>query len=84
MKTLKDYSIEELKLALDRKIKEEEKIPKIISNPDFTKLINMAKEHIDNLAHKFIIDEDADRYFYEEVMTSLFGKDIFTWINKCL
>lgn len=49
MKTLKDYSIEELKLALDRKIKEEEKIPEIISNPDFTKLINMAKEHIDNL-----------------------------------
>ena len=44
----------------------------------------MAKEHINNLAHKFIIDEDADHYFYEEVMKTLFGKDIFTWINKKL
>ena len=85
MKTLEDYSIEELKIALDRKIKEQEKIPEIIANPDFTELINMAKERINNLAHKFIIEEDSDHYyFYEEVMKTLFGKDIFTWINKQL
>ena len=79
MKTLKDYSIEELKLAL--KIKEQEKIPEIIPNPDFTNLINMSKEYINDLANGRFNEGDT-HYFYEELMTTLFGKDIFTWINK--
>jgi hypothetical protein len=51
--------------------------------PAFGPLFRMITEEVDKMAdtgkpH----DDDFEHYCYEEAMKAVYGKDIFTWINK--
>lgn len=61
--------------------------PKPLENIDFKHIIRDAKSYIEELAkedgcnHE---DCDCEHYMFENVMKTVYGKDIFKWINKQL
>jgi hypothetical protein len=57
-------------------------IPKPLPNPDFTGLIEEADEFINALATGGRT-KDTKEYMFENVMITIYGKDIFEFINKC-
>lgn len=57
-------------------------IPIPLVNPDFSPLIEMAKNHIDTIAGDGFEDENSDHWFYEAVMECVYGKKVWVWINK--
>jgi len=58
-------------------------IPEPVTNPDFTNVIALAKDTIKDIDNGNF-PKDMKHYIYEDVMTAIFGKDIFKWINKKL
>ena len=60
-------------------------MPKPLDNIDFKNIILHATNYIENLVEEDgCHHEDCDcKYFmFETVMTTVYGKDIFDWINK--
>ena len=61
--------------------------PKPLESIDFKRITDDAKDYIDNLAKKdgcHHEDCDCEHYMFENVMKTVYGKDIFKWINKRL
>lgn len=56
--------------------------PKHPEDIDWTPVIKLAKDHIDDIAQGKDADEDNKQWFYETVMTTVYGATIFNWINK--
>ena len=55
--------------------------PTPIENPDFRKLIDMAKLELEQVENK--TERTMHSYFYyEQVMLAVFGEDVFKWINS--
>ncbi len=84
MKTISEFTIEELETELENKKREEDisKIPQLIENPSLDKLIALCKTEINHLFLKGRNTKDARNWFYEEVMETLYGTDVFNWINE--
>ena len=59
-----------------------ETMPKPVENPDWTEVKKMCQEVISQLAKDGWRDEDLKHYIYESAMEAVFGKDVFTWMNK--
>lgn len=83
---LNELSTEELEKELERR-KEEKRlkqkpIPK--ENIDFSEVIKLAQEDIDEIFEEHSSPEDIEEYIYEAVMECIYGKDIFNWINENL
>ena len=80
---IKDLSTEELKAELLRRENEEKASakPKAISDPPFTNLRKMCQDYIDGLANDGYVDDDLDHYIFETAMTTLYGDDVWKWIN---
>ena len=57
-------------------------VPKPLENPDFTSLIEIAKNHIEEISNDGFSDEDSDHWFYEAVMEAVYGNKVWEWINK--
>lgn len=57
-------------------------VPKPLENPDFTSLIEIAKNHIEAISNNGFSDEDSDHWFYEAVMECVYGKSVWKWINN--
>lgn len=83
---INSFSKEELEEALARKVEEEEKQnrPVLIDLPDLTKLKEACEYHILEIIDGKHVDSDADHYIYEAAMQTLYGKNIFSWINEKL
>ena len=73
-----DQEIEE---ELERR-KKAKMFPKPLDNPDFSRLINMAKKEIEHLINEGYASKDFDHYVYEEAMTAIYGKDYWKWRNN--
>lgn len=71
-------------LRLQRIIEDNEKleIPTPLVNPDFSRLIQVAKNHIDDISKSGFADENSDHWFYELVMESIYGPNVWEWITK--
>lgn len=83
--SIKDLTDEELQKELKRRAEErrQKSIPKPLDKPDFSEVIKMAEEVIqDTLGGLEEIDEDTVNYFYEECMRAVYGQNIFDWLNK--
>ena len=76
--------IDRLQAELEQRRKERElaTMPKPVENPDWTEVKKMCQEVIDGLAKEGWYDEDLKHYIYESAMEAVFGKDVFTWMNK--
>lgn len=71
-----DLSIDELEEYIKIR-KKEQYIPIPLENPDFTKLIDLAKEYIET---GYV--NDMEHWCYEILMQTIYGDKIFGWINK--
>lgn len=86
MNNLSKFTKEELNKELKRR--EEEEIPILLENPDFTNLKVLTERYLFNLynydfvAH--LVNRDYDESIYECIMRTLYGPNIFNWINKKL
>ena len=86
MKPIDEMSDAELQAELLRrkKAKEDAEKPKLLQTPHLTGLINTCQIYIDDASEHGRVDEDTAHYVFEEAMKALYGKDVFTWINKKL
>lgn len=82
---IEDFSDEELEKEIKRReeCKKKSSIPKAIERPDFSSLIKMCKQYIDELANDTVHDDDDTRYYiYECAIECVFGKRVWGWINQ--
>ena|SRR5579859_2002368 len=57
--------------------------PKPPEDIDWSAVTKLAKDHIEQIANgKYHEDNDDKQWFYETVMTTVYGKNVFDWINK--
>jgi len=51
---------------------------------DLTELRNVCQGYIDFIDNdkEYYEDNDYDHYIFEKAMTTIFGKDVFDWINQ--
>ena len=51
---------------------------------DLTELRNVCQGYIDFIDNynEYYEDNDNDHYIFEKAMTTIFGKDVFDWINQ--
>lgn len=63
-------------------IKLKNEIPKVLSTPDFSTLINTCNAYIDEVYKHRATDSDSKQYIFEEAMNCLYGKSVWNWINK--
>lgn len=78
---LENYSIEQLEKELEKRKHEKNKKPEMLINLDFSFLVKVCQEYIDN-THENYYEEDLQHYIFEEAMKACYGKDIFNWINE--
>ena len=57
--------------------------PKPIDNPDLTKLIELCESCFDDL-DKGERTKDGDHYIYEETLKTIYGKNVFDYVNSRL
>lgn len=82
MKKREKFSERELIEELERREREITK-PVQLDNPDLTRLRAVCQERIDCLAAGDF-RSTQDYYIYETAMKTIFGKDVFKFINECL
>ena len=60
--------------------------PKQLSDKeiDLTELRNVCQGYIDFIDNdkEYYEDNNYDHYIFEKAMTTIFGKDVFDWINQ--
>lgn len=77
---LSEFSDDDLLEEIDRR--KEEKRPKQLENPDLNRLRNTCDEHMFLLAEERKTSREIERHTYEVTMITLYGPDIFDWINE--
>lgn len=79
-----DVTIEELEERLEEMKREEDiaNIPQLIKNPSLKKLITLCASEMNHIFLKGRNTKDARNWFYEEVMETFYGTDVFDWINE--
>lgn len=84
-KKLEDYTSDELfALAKQRKLDEDlASIPKPLDNIKLEDIIHVTDGVLESMAAYNVTKYDT-QYFYEEIMTIIYGKDVFKWIYKKL
>ena len=78
MTNLANISIEEMQMEIEQRKQKAEKaaMPKPLSNPDFSPLIELCQEYINDLEEKGYADEDYDHWMFETAMQIVFGNDV--------
>ena len=56
--------------------------PRLLENPDLKNLRDICQEYIDKLDEDGHSHDDIDHYIFEEAMKTMFGTDVFDWINS--
>jgi hypothetical protein len=56
--------------------------PDMIEFPDFTELKKICQSYIEEVAKGDYVDEDFPHYIFETAITTLFGNDVWTFINQ--
>ena len=49
-----------------------------------SQVYDYANKYINDLAEKGYVDDDLEHYIFEAVMTMVFGKNVWDFINKAL
>jgi len=76
---LEDYSKKELGEELDKR---KTIVPKKLDNPDWTQIVTVCEEYINCLANKGYASTDTDHFIFETVLTAVYGKDIWDFVNE--
>jgi len=65
-----------------KKAKELKDEIKPLENPNFDRVISMAKNHVHEVLDQSVEEYDNDHWFFEEVMKAVYGDNIFDKLNK--
>ena len=81
---LENISTEELKAVLYRRQKAEQELlkPKQLKSPNIEPLQKICQEYIDELVKDGYVDDNFDHDIYECAMETIFGKDVWKFINS--
>ena len=84
MKSMDDYTIEELEEAIERKkvITKREEKPEPLEIIDFTDLIKLSNDHLNNIEKEGYAYDDTAHFFYETILETIFGIKVWDWIHK--
>ena len=78
---LNSFSDKELKMELERRA--ELKMPKPLEGIDWRPVIDAAKDYLEFCASEDWHDDTDDAMFmFENVMQTIYGKNIWDWINE--
>jgi len=73
---------EELQEELKRR--QEKSKPKLLDSPNIKLLQAICQNYINDLERDSYIDDDREHYIFEVAMETVFGKDIWTYVNNIL
>lgn len=84
MKTIEQFTNAELQAELKRREYQAIDLakPQAVAKPDLTDLRQTCQAYIDAVAMRDYVDEDLPHYIFEAAMIALYGKDVFSWINR--
>lgn len=84
MNNLQNLSDDVLKAELERRVKiaKENNKPKPLTVIDLKPLSEVCRQYIDDLDHNGWADEDYTHFIYETAVETIYGKDIWDWINS--
>lgn len=82
MKSLDNYSDEELKEELRLRDQKRRIPPSMIMNVDWGKVLVYAKERKDAVERGSFIGDDDEHYMFEAVMEAVYGENYFEWENE--
>ena len=85
MSDLNSFTDNELEAEISRRevAKRQAKKPKLIENPDLSKLVKMCQAFVDYMeSDEYYEDNDFDKYIFEMAMKTFFGDDFFDWFNE--
>lgn len=83
---LANMSDEELQAELARRqqSKKAGAVPQQLPSLDFSPLIKICQDYINDLAREGYADDDYDHYIYETAIECVFGEDVWSWINSVI
>lgn len=83
MKSIDDYSIEELEDIINEKkrVKEIQNIPRPLEEINFRKLIETSSSIINETFEWGYVKGDASHSIYETAMEAIYGKGIWKWLK---
>ena len=83
MLDLSDYSTDDLKLELERRLLES--VPKMQKCPDYTDLQHSCQAYVCAIATNTYHEDNEDQhYIFEAALEALYGKSIWDWIQEQL
>jgi hypothetical protein len=84
MDDLQTYTTEELEEELERRKKQKEEIPEPLASVDYSNIYNMCTMYIYDLHQYGEESKDFEHYLFECALETIYGKDIWFWINEKL
>ena len=84
MTHIDEFTCEVLQKELERRreLREELEKPKQLEGFDLGPLMKICSDYIDYIATDWHGDNDWDHYIYETAIETMYGKDVWDWINK--
>ena len=79
---LTHLSDDELLAELEARKKKQQTAPTPLQTPDFSRLVTMVTREVKELAKPDGYSKDFSHYIFEEVLTAIYGKDIWDWWSK--
>jgi hypothetical protein len=83
LRDLRNVSAEDLQAELDRRKSPEKLVPEPVKDPDYSELKRTVVDYVGRISTGENRDDD-DHYICEAAMKAVYGKDIFTWVNKTI
>lgn len=74
----KNYTTEELEAEVNRR----KNMPKMIVDPNWDGLMDYVEESLDQVSRGDGFPKDFEHWIYENVMETLYGTDIWAWLNS--
>lgn len=84
MTDINKLSIEELEAELKKRKEKSDldSIPKPLENIDIDAIKKIAQDELEHITKSGQNSKDIEHWMYEAVMESVYGKDIFNYINS--
>jgi len=79
MRSIKDFSTEEIEREIERRKDPNEGVPQCCDNPDFTKVIELVKEIVKSVANDGYPIKDHAHWMFDAVSIACYGENFWDW-----
>lgn len=81
MKTITDYTVEELQAELARRQSQPTDKIQPLATPDFSHVVKACEAYVDELYNDHYDNVDHRQWIYEAALEAVFGDGIWQWKN---